>query len=120
MLNKKMTAEVIIENRRLERFIVNVKVYKLDTGNVLGYTANMHTEGMMIKSADPIPLNEELDIKLEHLQFNDELIELPMRVIALWSSHDEDSDFIFTGFKIVDPTPTQRKTISNIIEELVI
>ena len=109
------------EKRRQKRFIVNVKVFDLDTGDVLGYSANMHTRGMMIASTEPIPLLKEFKIRIEHLRMSDdELIEIPLRIRSLWGAPGKNPDFHNTGFLILDPTPETDEAIMQLIEELAV
>ena len=112
---------VINEKRRQKRFIVNVKVIDLDSGDVLGYSANMHTRGMMISSTETIPLLKEFNVKIEHLRMSDdELIEIPLRVRSLWTGPGKHPDFQNTGFLILDPTSETDEAIMQLIEDLAV
>lgn len=113
-----MESELLIESRRLERFIVNVKVFNVDDDEVFGYSANMHTEGLMIRCMRNIPIDQEFNIRIEHMQYGDEYIKIPLKVKCLWCFPDGKSDFFKAGFTILDPTPSQRRGITNLIEEL--
>ena len=111
----------INEKRRQKRFIVNVKVFDLETGDVLGYSANMHTRGMMISSTEPIPLLKEFRVKIEHLRMDDdELVEISLRVRSLWNGPGKHPDFHNTGFLILDPTPESDEAIIQLIDELAV
>lgn len=115
-----MEAELIIEKRRLKRFIVNVKILDQETNECIGYSANMHTEGMMVTSPGKIPLNTPLKIKLVHLQLDDEIIEIPLVIEGLWNMPGKNPDFYNTGFRIVNPDAEQVQAISRVIEDLAV
>lgn len=109
------------EKRRQKRFIVNVKVFDLETGDVLGYSANMHTRGMMISSTEPIPLLKEFKVRVEYLRMtDDELIEIPLHIRSLWNGPGLHPDFHNTGFLILDPTSESDAAIMGLIEELAV
>jgi len=115
-----MEPELIIEKRKLHRFIVNVKILDDATRECLGYSANMHTEGLLITSTEPLPLHRILKIKLLHLQFDDEEIEIPLDVFGLWSKPGKNPDFYQNGFKIVNPGPEQTQAIEAVIKEMAV
>ncbi len=115
-----MEAELVIEKRKLKRFIVNVKILDSETDECIGYSANMHTEGMLITSPEQLPLNKLLRVKLVHIQFDDEVIEIPLVVTGLWSKAGNNPDFHNTGFKIVEATQEQIQAINAVIEDLAV
>jgi hypothetical protein len=107
------------DKRRLKRFIVNVKIFNSDTGELLGYSANMHAMGMKITSTEEIPLHTEFNVKIEHIRIDDdEFVEIPLCVRSLWGGPGKNPDFIDTGFQIIDPTPESERAITALIEEL--
>ncbi len=57
-----MALRKLIENRKLKRYSVRLKVFTQETGELLGYAENLHTEGMKIKSKEPIPDEKEMQI----------------------------------------------------------
>lgn len=116
-----MSTNQVNEKRRQKRFIVNVKVFNLDDGELLGYSANMHTRGMMVSSTSEIPLLKEFKVKIEHIRMaDDELIRIPLRVRSLWGAPSNNPDFYHTGFLILEPTPETDAAIMRLIEELAV
>ena len=114
-----MTSSEIDDKRRLKRFIVNVKVFNTDTGDLLGYSANMHNMGMKLTSTEEIPMDTEFNVKIEHIRFDDdEFVEIPLRIRSLWGNPGKNPDFYDTGFQIVNPTPDSDRAIAALIEEL--
>jgi hypothetical protein len=111
---------VIIEKRKLIRFIINVRIVDRETEQRLGYSANMHTEGMLITSTQPLPLQQLLQIKLVHIRKDDTLVEIPLDVIGLWSGPSRNPDFLQTGCKFVNPGAEQVRAIESVIRELAV
>ena len=109
------------EKRRQKRFVVNVKIFDQDNGELLGYSANMHTRGMMVSSTDEIPLLKEFRIRIEHFRMaDDKLLQIPLRIRSLWGGPSENPDFFHTGFLILDPDPETDDAIMQLIEELAV
>jgi hypothetical protein len=104
--------------RKLKRIIVNAKVLIIDTGDCLGYTANMHTEGVMLSSVDPIPVSMQYNVKFEYLRPDDEIVEIPLTIYSLWAMISNNPDFHHTGFKIMNPVPKQNLAIEKLLSEL--
>lgn len=116
-----MTSIGVNEKRRQKRFVVNVKVFNMDSGDLLGYSANMHTRGMMISSTEKIPLLLEFNVKVEHIRIaDDELFQLPLRIRSLWNGPSKNPDFYNTGFLILDPTPETDHAIMQLVDELAV
>ena len=109
------------DKRRQKRFIVNVKVFNEDDDELLGYSANMHTRGMMISSTDEIPLLKEFRVRIEHMRMaDDEFVQIPLRIRSLWCVPGKNPDFYNTGFLILDPTPETDGAIMQLIDELAV
>ena len=109
------------EKRRQKRFIVNVKVYNQDDGELLGYSANMHSRGLMIASTWEIPLLKEYRVIIKHIGIvDDKLVEIPLRIRSLWGGPSNNPDFFHTGFLILDPSRESDEAIMALIEELAV
>ena len=116
-----MSPVSINDKRRRKRFIVNVKVFNMDGGDLLGYSANMHTRGMMISSTEAIPLLKEFKVIIEHLRMADDvLVQIPVRIRSLWGGPSNNPDFYNTGFLILDPAPETDHAIMQLIDELAV
>lgn len=114
-----MKAEVLIENRKLKRLIINVKIYERKTGEFIGYSANMHVQGMMMSSTGIMPVGEEYLIQIKHME-DDEVIEIPLHMRCLWSSPGDNPDFFQSGYVFIEPKPAQTRAIENLLEDLAI
>jgi len=109
------------EKRRQKRFVVNVKIFNQENGELLGYSANMHTRGMMVSSTEEIPLLKEFRVRIEHIRMaDDELVQVHLRIRSLWGGPSENPDFYQTGFLILDPVPETDDAILQLIDELAV
>jgi len=110
---------VNIENRKLIRFIVNVKVFDLDTGECLGYSANMHTQGMKLASVEKkLPLSQQYKLKLEYMGVDDELVEIHLLAQSRWSQPGNNPDFCNYGFRFINTTLEQTRELEILIRTL--
>jgi len=112
--------ENFFDNRRLKRFIVNAKVYDRDSGEVLGYTGNMHTEGMKLISVDQVGVGTEFRVKLEYLDAADELTEIHLEAECLWNGPGPNDDFHSSGFRFLRITVEQIRAIERLIATLAV
>ena len=115
-----MSLQVLVENRKLKRFIISLKVIEKETGSILGYIANMHSEAMMLSSERRIPVDKEFSITLEYVQDDDELVEIQLIARSVWCNISKNLDYYRTGFRFIDPSPSQVKTIVFLIDELAV
>jgi hypothetical protein len=113
-----MGSGLSIDNRRFKRFMVNVKVYDLETDNCMGYTANMHTQGMMLKSFEKIELHKKFSIKLEYIRLDDEVVEIHLTARSLWCKPGTNPDFYNNGFRFTDLSAGTIVKIENLIRML--
>ncbi len=108
------------DRRRHRRWplLLYLRVYDLDGDALLGHLVDLHTEGLMLVSCDPIPLDREFRLKLE---MPAELsVRKPFRVHAksVRCNRDVNPDLIDTGFSMSTLSPPQTARIKTLIEEL--
>lgn len=115
-----MTAKTQFEDREFKRFVINVKVFDQETNECLGYSANMHSEGMMLSSEKLITCGKEYNIMIRHLQDDDDLVEINLDARCLWSKSGNNPDFYMAGFQFIDPSPRQILAIDELIWDLAV
>ena len=115
-----MTAIRQTEDREYKRFVINVKVFDQATNECLGYSANMHSCGMMLSSEKLIPDGREFNILIRHLQDDDELIEIRLAARCMWSKSGNNPDFYLAGFQFINPSPKQVLAIDELIWDLAV
>ena len=108
-----------IENRHLDRLILYIKVFDNETNAFLGYTANIHSKGMMLVSETLIPLDKDISIRLEHVKDDFKKIAIPLSARGVWRGDTHVFDVYTTGFRFVDPSHTQIIELDNLFEDLI-
>ncbi len=115
-----MPLHKVAENRKLERLFLHIKVFDNETGSLLGHTADLHVEGMMLISDKRVVLDKELCLRLEHVKNNFEKISIPLFASGVWNRTANNSNVFNTGFRFVDTSHTQTIELSGLIEELML
>ena len=76
------------------------------------------------KKEQEIPLDlfeeKEFSIKLEYVQDNDELVEIQLIARSVWCNISKNLDYYSTGFRFIDPSPSQVKIIAFLLDELAV
>ena len=115
-----MAARTQTEDREFKRFIINVKVFDLETNECMGYSANMHSEGMMVMSEKQLSAGKNYNLIIRHYQEDDEQIEIPLAARCMWSKAGNNPDFFHAGFKFIDPSPKKILAIDELIWDLAV
>jgi hypothetical protein len=106
------------DTRRLVRFPVNVKVYDDANGNTLGYTSNMHVEGMMLMSFAAVVVDTEYRVRLEYLEPDDEIVQIRLSARCLWCKQANNQDVHHSGFYFSEIGVEQRDKVIRLIEAM--
>lgn len=106
------------DTRRLARFPVNVKVYNDVSGGSLGYTSNMHVEGMMLMSFTAIEADTEYRVRLEYLGPDDEIVQIQLSARCLWCKQSDNQDVHHSGFYFTGIDMEQRDQVIHLIEAM--
>lgn len=115
-----MSAQLQVnEKRRLKRFSARLKVYSQQTDGLIGYSGNLHTEGMMIISKDPIPKNQELQIWFGATKEEKRLNRIFISAYKAWESFtDNDERFYYSGLHFVAPSEETLDKIQTLLYNL--
>ena len=109
------------EKRKLKRhhLIFNLEITDEKTGKVLGYLGDLNTEGLLILTNDPIPLNKHYRIYLALPKNNDfDKDKIPLGLKTLWRTKDENPEIMDTGCEFTDVAPKDYTIINELIEFL--
>lgn len=107
------------EKRRLKRFSARLKVYSQLTDELLGYSDNLHTEGMRIVSKKPIPKNQELQIWFGATKEEKKLNRIFLSAYKVWESFtDNDDRFYYSGLHFVSPSEETLDKIQSLLDDL--
>lgn len=107
------------EKRRLKRFSVNLKIYSQHSDKLMGYADNLHLEGMMIVTQEPIPKNQELQIWFGAAKEDKRLNRIFLTAYKVWESFtDTENRLYYSGLHFVSPSEETLDKIQLILDEL--
>jgi len=110
----------INEKRRLKRFSARLKVYSQLTDELIGYSENLHTEGMMIVTKEPLTKNEELQIWFGATKEEKRLNRIFVSAYPVWNSFTDDGDpFYYSGLHFVPPPEKTLDQIQTLLNNLI-
>lgn len=115
-----MSAQLQIkEKRRLKRFSARLKVYSQINDELIGYSKNLHIEGMMIVTKEPIQKNQELEIWFGASKEEKRLNRIFVSAYKVWESFTDNGDrFYYSGLHFVAPSEGTLDKIQNLIYSL--
>lgn len=107
------------DKRTLKRFqlFLYLRVFD-DAGKLLGHVVDIHTDGIMLISEQPLPPNQEFNIYLEVPEEDGSHSSIEMTVRSLWCSRDVNPDFYDTGLRIVQASQRAINVIGDMIHEI--
>ena len=108
------------DNRRWKRWqlIFYLRVFDKQTQQLLGHVVDITTNGMMLISDKPLPIDKEYFVMLDIPDEEGGRRTVSLRTHSLWSKRDVNPDFFDTGFRLVDPTPEAVHHIRLLIDDL--
>ena len=107
------------EKRRLKRFSARLKVYSQLNDELIGYSENLHVEGMMLVTKEPIQKNQELEIWFGATKEEKRLNRIFLSAYKVWESFtDDDERFYFSGLHFVAPPEETLDKIQTLLYEL--
>ena len=74
----------------------------METGKQIGHVIDLNTEGILLLSDKPIQLDKTFHFKMDLPSEIKGTEVFEFTAESLWSSTDENPDFINTGFKILE------------------
>ena len=107
------------DRRQVERkyLVFYLRVFDGPGTKVMGHLVNISSNGIMLLSDFPIPVNEDykLRMRLPHeLVDNAEII---FDATSRWCRNDTNPEFYVTGFQLHDITPALKNVILCLIDE---
>jgi len=114
-----MALHKLTENRKLKRYSVRLKVFTQETGELLGYTSNLHTEGMKIMGEIPLPDEKEIQIWFGASKEDEEEKRISLTACIIWRNFSNTTPiFYYSGFRFVNPPEEALDSIQELINEL--
>ena len=107
----------MFEKRNLKRrhLIYYLRIMDQETNELLGHLVDITSEGIMLISEAPLPLNKvfHLRMMLPKEIIGKEVLEFSAQ--SLWSKKDINPDFYDTGFKLIDLIEADARRVDQLI-----
>jgi hypothetical protein len=84
--------------------IYYLRVYDIDTGDLLGNLVDISTRGIMLVSETPIAINTTFAMRMMLPETLEGSREVEFRGVSRWCRNDVNMHFYDTGFELIDPT----------------
>jgi len=107
------------DKRRVERkyLVFYLRVFDGLGSKVMGHLVNISSNGIMLLSDFPIPINEEYKLRMRLPHELVENAEVIFNATSRWCRNDKNPDFYMTGFQFHDITPALKNIILCLIDE---
>lgn len=108
-----------IDSRILKRrqLVYYLKLYDVDSGELVGNLVDITTRGCKIISKEPLPEGTNMALRLDVPEGYYELESIVMQGTTLWTRPDVNPDFYVTGFEVPRLGATERKVVRQLIEQ---
>lgn len=112
-----MSAQLqVAEKRRLKRFSAKLKVYSQLDDELIGYSENLNTQGMMVVTKSPLIIHKEYKIWFGTNKEEEKANRILITAYKVWDSITSDGErFYYSGLHFVAP---EEKTLDRIQELL--
>jgi hypothetical protein len=94
-----------------------LKVFRTDTGELLGNLVDLSHSGVMILSRRPVEVGLEFEIRIEPMAPELGHAELRMTVQSRWHRKDVNPEYFVTGFQVTAMPPEQAAVIDHLIAD---
>lgn len=107
----------MIQRRKLKRHHVSssVEVYDLDSGQILGRVVDLHTEGLMLLSEQPLELHRSWALQVNLPMVLDGVSEFLLEAQSLWDRESMASGQFWTGLQFTNLPEESRLCIERMI-----
>jgi hypothetical protein len=106
------------EMRKLKRFILYLNIIERTSGKLLGYTGNIHHQGLMLVSKHEIPLIIDIPVLVQVPGEEGIKSEIPLIINGIWNQMNMNPHFYNTGCQIVDPSSEVIDAIDELAKEM--
>lgn len=114
-----MSNSINIDNRRLPRYSTRLKVFDQETGDLIGYTEDLHLKGIKLSSDEPVQEGKEIRIWLETSSEEKNPERISLHAYRVWSAFsDTDPRYYYTGLHFIDTSEETLDSLQVIIENL--
>lgn len=104
------------DKRKLKRFAHKLNVTEQTSGNTIGYTGDIHQNGLMLVTKFQAALFLNIPVWVDVPVADGTKNKIPLVIEGIWSQKDKNSDSYNTGCQLVAPTPEAIGEINELIE----
>ena len=108
-----------VEGRRAQRshLIYYLPVFEQDSGELVGYLADLTTEGLMVISDRKVAAGRTFRLRMDLPKKMKGTRQVLFKARAMWCKPDANPDFYNTGFRIVNLSKVDAQTINGLIRD---
>ncbi|MGD8567641.1 MAG: PilZ domain-containing protein [Gammaproteobacteria bacterium] len=119
LAEKPLNHPIVMERSQKRWNLVHyLRVFKAENNELIGHLVDITTEGMMLISEQPIPLESTFNFRME-IPTDDGIPQMvAFTAESLWTKKDVNPNFHDTGFRLLNPSQRALNAISRLIEEL--
>lgn len=119
LAEKPLNHPIVIQRSQKRWNLVHyLRVFRAENHEMLGHLVDITTEGMMLISEQPIPLQSSFNLRMEIPTDNDVAQMVAFTAESLWTKKDVNPNFHDTGFRLLNPSQRALNAINRLIEEL--
>ncbi len=108
-----------VEGRRAERrhIIYYLRVFAQDSGELVGYLADLTTEGFMVISDRKVAAGRTFRLRMDLPKEMKGTRQVLFKAKVMWCKPDANPDFYNTGYRILNLSRTDARTIDGLIRD---
>ena len=111
---------ISIQERRQKRWqlVSYLRVHDADSQELIGHLVDISTDGIMLISEQPIPVESQFNFVMEVPSGKQGSITLAFKARSLWTKQDLNPHFHNSGFCLVNSDDTITTAINQLVGEL--
>jgi len=108
-----------VEGRREQRrhIIYYLRVFEQDSGELVGYLADLTTEGFMVISDRKVAAGRTFRLRMDLPKEMKGTRQVLFKAKAMWCKPDSNPDFYNTGYRILNLSKEDARTIDGLIRD---
>lgn len=97
------------------RSLFRIKVYDVSKNLLIGYVGDVSESGLRLLSDTAIDTRAERTLRLKMRVREDEMLQMDIRVVCMWSKANEKTGFFESGFILVSESAEFAKLVSDLL-----
>ncbi|NOZ51549.1 MAG: hypothetical protein GXP08_00170 [Gammaproteobacteria bacterium] len=109
---------MIERSQKRWNLVSHLRLVKAENNDLLGHLVDLTTEGIMMISENPIPLEQTYNLRMQIPTENEMTRMVALTALSLWTKKDVNPNFHDTGFKLINPSKHTVNAIKSLINNL--